>query len=64
MKPNEAYKNQWGESDADVTSLGVSRIFRFTLSTGVVDDELDWGVFLVVVLNRFHATIFIIPRFV
>ena len=25
-------------------------------------DELDLGVFLVAVLNRFHATIFIIPH--
>ena len=27
-------------------------------------NELDYGVFLVVILNRFHITIFIIPRFV
>ena len=27
-------------------------------------DELDLGVFLVVVFNRFNATIFIIPHFV
>ena len=27
-------------------------------------DELDLGVFLVVVLNQFQATIFIIPYFV
>ena len=30
----------------------------------VMIDELNLGVFLVVVLNRFHATIFIIPHFV
>ena len=27
-------------------------------------DELDLGVFLVVILNQFHDTIFIIPHFV
>ena len=27
-------------------------------------DELDLGIFLVVVLNRFHATIFSIPHFI
>ena len=30
----------------------------------MLTNELDLGVFLVVVLNRFHATIFIIPHFV
>ena len=28
-----------------------------------VYDELDLGVFLVAILNRFHATLFIIPHF-
>ena len=28
-----------------------------------IDDELDLTIFLVVVLNQFHATIFIIPHF-
>ena len=38
--------------------------FPKSINRGRTTDELDLGVFLVVVLNRFHAKIFIIPHFI
>ena len=47
------------ERGRDCSSLSPS----FILSS-YARDELDLGVFLVIVLNKFHATIFIILHFV
>ena len=34
------------------------------LNLYLISDEFDYGVFLLILLNRFHETIFIIPHFV